>query len=834
MKQLLSAWIVLIPFLGFTQTELELVGYATANAPWFAYHQSHHAAEPIAIGIDPQQWPVDGSSAQVYITADQSAEEWALDGTLTDVRGSAQSVLFSGVDITDMTFILDNTSALESTTGIRPGRAYDVVLDMNANGMLDSGDYIDGLNSSGFYVLGNLFNDGPYDVDTAYYSSSFWHTFRVYYPANISELEAQPLVVISHGWTHNYWYYDYLGYHLASYGYVVMSHRNDVGNGGAAATETASQTALENIDEFWGHLDTIADGALVDKVNKSLIVHTGHSTGGECVVRAYKRLYDGDYESPFITHENIVLVSSLAPVAFLSAEDTHPEGCNYHQFLCGADTDVSGNAYDGYVQPFSIYERGYGNKQVTYIHGAGHEDLHDEPGNPLASGPDLIGKEATHTIVKPYFLALCELYTRNNLAMKEYFTRNRNAFRPINISDTLNISGEYRDAEDQNIVVDHFETFPDEHISSSEASVNWDFDEYHEILMQDIDESFEWTGDNWANGLTRARFDDHPHAVAFEWDQESTLEFGISPEIDDWSNQDYLSFRCAQITRHPFNMEQEGLSFRISVEDAMEHTASVHSANYGLVQPPYPRGGGGYMTLCLDSGTYTIELAGSNWESEMSFSIPGYIENAGAGTYELVIGAGDPCTEIEVLMYDSWGDGWDSGTIQFFDSTSALIAEGTMNDGSVPDIGEGWQNEFYIFRIPLSDFQLSNPDLNWNAMLDLKFEFGIDGYSPQGAMVLDNIELTHAGLSFVASVPDYAAPYSFALYPNPNRGDFRIVPEGYGVWNVQIYDMSGRVVCAQQAIAGSWTYTGPELQSGLYIVQVTEKGKMSAVRMVVE
>ena len=94
---------------------------------------------------------------------------------------------------------------------------------MDQDGMLGEGDFIDGYSDEpGFFMVGNMFNSGPYEVDTTEYSTSFWHTSRIYYPSNIQDLVAQPLVVISHGWTHEYWYYDYLGQHLASHGYVVM------------------------------------------------------------------------------------------------------------------------------------------------------------------------------------------------------------------------------------------------------------------------------------------------------------------------------------------------------------------------------------------------------------------------------------------------------------------------------------------------------------------------------------------------------------------------------------------------------------------------------------
>ena len=46
-----------------------------------------------------------------------------------------------------------------------------------------------------------------------------------------------PLVIISRGNGHNFQWYDHIGNHLASYGYVVMSHDNNTepGDGVAAA-----------------------------------------------------------------------------------------------------------------------------------------------------------------------------------------------------------------------------------------------------------------------------------------------------------------------------------------------------------------------------------------------------------------------------------------------------------------------------------------------------------------------------------------------------------------------------------------------------------------------
>ncbi|MFT5184296.1 MAG: hypothetical protein ACI84C_001426 [Flavobacteriales bacterium] len=837
MKHLYLLVFLVVSNCAWSQQNTSLIGIATSSAPYFRYVDTFNHDDEVVIGIDPLAIPIVGIAVDVYVVVDQSAEAWQSSSELIDVRPSgAQQVTFTGTSIAESTAILDESSLLDNFSGARPGASFDLVIDVNQNGELDSEDYIDGLEESGFFMVGNMFDPGPYAVDTTHHSSSFWNTFDVFYPTNIQELGEQPLVVISHGWTHEYTFYNYLGYHLASYGYVVISHRNEVGNGGALATETASQTALQNIDEFFTVQNDLAGGLLTGKVNKNLIIHTGHSTGGECVVRAYKRLFDGDYVSPFITHESIVCVASMAPVAFLSPEQTNPLGANYHQFLCGADTDVSGWPADSYTQPFSIYERGYGNKQVTYIHGAGHSDLHGAEDFPWADGPDLIGKEATHTIVKPYFLALCELYSRNNLAVKEYFTRTRQSFRPSNISSELTISGEYRDAEGLNYVIDDFQTYPDEHLSSSGHAVTWNMEAYQEILMQDIDESFSWTGENWSNGMTRARYDDDPKCVTFEWNDNVYIEFVVGAEIMDWSELQYLSFRACQLTRHPFNADSEGLTFDMTVEDTFGNTSSINLGAYGPVIPTYPKSSGGLLELCLEEGEYTVVVGGSQFEVEMGFSIDGYIDNGLAGITPLQIGPGDPCTIVQVVMTDTWGDGWDEGLLQILDSEGNVMGEGTLSNGFTSAQEVGWQNEFHTYRIDVDEFLLGGTNVDLNSISRIYFEFGEDHGSSQGALALDDLELVNGGLSFIAQVENSENNVGeLLIYPNPTNSNFTIKPAaGKNNWSFEVFNMQGQKVMSKDNIGKSaHTVSTGQLATGIYLVLVREGEATSANRVVV-
>jgi hypothetical protein len=837
MRYLSTLLLLAISAASVGQTSAELVGFPRNATPNFTYHQSFNWNYDVFVGVDPFAFEL-ADEADIYITENHTELEWQVETELYDVRSSGpQTNSLAGFHIGDVNFLLEGTPELENYEGARPGKGYDVVLDMNQNGVLDAPDLVDGLgDEAGFYLVGNMLEPGPYEVDTAFHSSSFWHTMRVYYPSNISELDSQPLVVISHGWTHEYWYYDYIGYHLASYGYVVMSHRNEVGNGGAFATETASQTALENIDEFFLYQNEIADGLLAGKINSNQIIHTGHSTGGECVVRAYKRLFDGDYQSPNFTHEDIVLVSSLAPVAFLDASETNPEGVNYHQFLAAADTDAAGTPTDSYQQPLSIYERGYGNKQITYIHGAGHEDLNDEPGNPLASGPDLIGKEATHTVVKPYFLALCELYSRNNLAVKEYFTRKRQDFRPEGISPDITVTGEYTDAQELVTVIDDFQSAPETDLSSSGGAVTTSLENYYEVLMQDLDESFDWTGNQWSNGMTRARFDDNPKCATLSWEEDDSLTFEIPSAISDWTAHSYLHFRACQLTRHPLNSDFAELSFDVQIEDAMGQTGLVSTSNYGLILQPYQRGNGGYLQLCLEPGTYIIEVGGSNWPEEMLFTIPGYFdEQQTAGTYELVIESEEPCVEIEVFMYDTWGDGWDAGTLEILDGEGVLIAEGTLGGGSLPDINPGWQNEFHVFHINLTEFLLTGTDVDLSQIVSAKFLFGETHGSPAGAIGLDDLSLAGSGLSFqVAVAEERMSSPQLSVYPNPAVELCIIQLKDYHLTSISVMELTGKIVM-QETINGSSNIQldVSDWASGLYIVQVTYDGGKLITRLVV-
>ena len=785
--------LTLLPSLLFGQMQLKLTGDPVETDPGFRFCDNFNVSDPIAIYLNPNVFTAESASADIYVVENRNEEEWAADQELIDVRISGEQ----SISTDEALHFLAGSESLESETGDRPGHGYDVVIDVNQNGMLDESDLIDGLGTkAGLYRVGLLGAPGPYDVVTTEYSPSFWNTMEIFYPFQISSMEDVPVVIVSHGWTHLYTLYNHIGEHMASHGYVVMSHRNDVGDGGTAATATAAQTALENMDVFFNDLGEIDGGILEGHLDQSRIVHTGHSTGGECVVYAYKQLYDGVYQSPNFDVDDIRCVISLAPVSWWPQTEVHPEDVNYHQFLCTADTDVSGWAQDNYVQALAIYERARGNKSVLQIHGAGHEDLHNGTNASWASGPDLIGREATHTVLLPYFLALAELYVWDNMAMEEFLTRNAGEYRPTGIDASLVLSNEYRKSLEDGVVIDDYQSENSIGTASSGANVSRTNLTLQEVLMQDHDLSFNWDG-QWSNGMCRSRYDDDPYCAVFAWEQSGNLTFTLTPELQNWWNYESLSFRSCQVTRHPLNAETT--AFEVVAIDGDGNESVIDIRTYGALNEPYQKSNGGYLSTCLEPGEYEIYVGGSNWEEEMFFTIPGYLEYQPAGTYSIQIDTQEDCEEIEVLMFDTWGDGWDAGSLEITNEQETIVAEGTMLDGFDPDTEGGWQNEFYTYQIPVESFWLGSTPIDRSNIQQLQFRFGEDGFSETGAIGLDDIQLLTTDPVIPLSVNDKPQTNAFRLYPNPARDWVRIDfgAESSGI--LQVQELSGKI-CLEQYI----------------------------------
>lgn len=575
---------------------LEFMGQALDEYPYFEYVHTFHEGVPMSFAIDPTQHPeLAGANGYLYIVAHRTPAEWAEDPRLVDVRFASQTVGFAGADVTNNTYpVLFGPIPGDGGQGF--GKGYDAVLDLNFDGVLDDGDVIQGLSDDpGFWVVSPPEAKGPLQVVETIYSGGTFLGEDTFFPRDIARMGRLPLIVVSHGNGHNYKWYDHIGKHMASRGYIVMSHQNNTMPG----IETASTTTLTNTQFILSHQDRIAGGALLGHIDSHHIFFIGHSRGGEGVVRAYDRLFTGEWTSPYFTASDVVLISSMAPTDFLGPTQSNPHGVPYHVWVGGADGDVSGCADCDLCQSFHFYSRAQGFRQSTSLHGAGHGCFHNGPGDTVSTGPCLLTREQTHRILKGYFLALAEHYIRGSVPAKECLWRQWEDLQPIGAATgpCIHVDFQYKDGRSAgNFVIDDFQTHPETGISSSGGHVNYDLDNLVEGLFNDNDGSFTWTSSDPMNGMTQDGPGDVERGIAFEWDGvDRHLSFEIVPGHRDLRSAAFLSFRACQMTRHPLTIADLGnLTFSVTLRDEHGGSSTINIGAYrGGIEEPYQRVGCG-------------------------------------------------------------------------------------------------------------------------------------------------------------------------------------------------------------------------------------------------
>ncbi len=581
---------------------VELAGNVLAEYPYFEYVRAFNEGSDVHVALDPSRFPeITGETCDVFIVEGKTYDEWNSNAALVDVTGTGpQEVTFTAGNIQSNTFPISGSSSLSSEAGIGIGKPYDVVLDMNRNAILDGGDYIDGYDPSegiikihGMYVVHDITQAGPLSVTTIDYSGGSWLGQRTYFPTNIGSMGAIPLVVISHGNGHDYTWYDYLGEHLASYGYIVMSHQNETGPG----IETASTTTLTNTDYIIGNQSTIGGGVLNGHIDVGRLVWIGHSRGGEGVARAYDRLVDQSYTPTNFTSEDIVLVSSIAPTDFLGTGNSTPHDVNYHLIYGSADGDVGGYPTNPIAQSFIIYERAEGWRAATYVQGADHNDFNCCGFNDF-EGPagTEIGRPEAQQVSKSTYLALIKHFVDGNAPAKEFLWRQNENLKPIGVASSTIYDREFKDSPASGqFVIDDFQSQPATTISSSSGAVSYDVSNIHEGIMYESDGSFTWSASDPMNGMTRARSSDPSSGVVFDYSSDSYLEFEIISSERDFTDDVYLSFRACQGTRHPNTVSYLGdHDFAVTLRDGTDTASSIHIGAYlGGIEEPYQRTGNG-------------------------------------------------------------------------------------------------------------------------------------------------------------------------------------------------------------------------------------------------
>lgn len=572
----------------------DIAGVSLPSYPYFTCERAFYMGDDVWAALDPTAHPsAVGRTCDVYVVAHKSDAQWAQNPQLFDVGGAPRAFTFSGGNVQSNMFLLGGS--FSGDAGIGLGVPYDVVLDFDRDGQLSSGDWIDGTDAeAGFYVLCDTTKPGPLQVIETIYSGGTFLGQDLYYPANVANLGALPLVTVSHGNGHNYQWYDHIGYHLASYGCIVMSHTNNTMPG----IEAASTTTLTNNEYFLSHLSTIAGGVLQGHVDNHRIIWFGHSRGGEGVARAYDRIFDGTYVPQNFQLSDVILISSIAPTDFLGTASANPHATNYSLWTGGADNDVNGCADCDLCQTFHLHERAIGNHQSISLHGVGHGAFHDGGGDLVATGPCIMSRPDTHLIMKSYMLPLVKVYAEGNIPGRDCLWRQWETFHapgsPTTTCAVVDLM--YEEAPQTfppgKFVIDDFQTQPSTTVSSSGGAVDYDVSNVTEGLFNDVTTDFTNNANDPMNGMTFATASDSTRGLVFDWNgADKHLSFEVVAAAQDVTGYGWLSFRACQATRHPLTIAQLGdLDFRVRLRDVNNGSSTIAISTYGGgIEEPYQR-----------------------------------------------------------------------------------------------------------------------------------------------------------------------------------------------------------------------------------------------------
>jgi hypothetical protein len=609
----LAAVFLLLPLTATAEiTRTELAGNTLTQFPFFEYVKSFNVNAPVKVAIDPTRFPaIVGDTCDIFVVNHKKPFDWFTAPGLVDVTpGGALPRTFVAGTIQANTVEVAPASTLNANAGASIGVPYDVVLDCDQSGTLSDGDFIDGLGGeAGFYMVSDTTALGPHAVTEQVYNldlgvaSSFGIPGDklgedLYFPTNVATMGRLPLVIISRGNGHDFRWYDHIGNHLASHGYVVMSHNNNTEPGPAFA----ATTTLGHTDAFLDQAESgaIAGGALVGHLDSHRIVWIGHSRGAEGVAIAYDRLFKGTVTPTHYSRPDVRLISSMLPTDFNGTSLANPHDANYHLWTASGDSDVNGGAGCDLCQTFHLADRATGYKQSTIVQGSGHGDFHDEPAAGEAfSGPCPIGRANTHLIQLGYLLPLVEHYVEGNIPALDFLTRQYEDFHPIGVSTAnpcIVVTNEYRNgAAVGNFVIDDYQAQTAPNISSSGGTVTFNVEHLTEGRLDDNNSDFVFNASDPFNGATQGGSADLTRGVVFDWtDTDRFYEWQIPGGANDFMHFRYLSLRGAQATQHPNTTAVLGdLTFSMTLRDGAGVTSTINIGAYGGgLEEPYQRNGG--------------------------------------------------------------------------------------------------------------------------------------------------------------------------------------------------------------------------------------------------
>ena len=115
----------------------------------------------------------------------------------------------------------------------------------------------------------------------------------------------------------------------------------------------------------------------------------------------------------------------------------------------------------------------------------------------------------------------------------------------------------------------------------------------HLCFSGDWDGDIRYSSSDMMNGMTQAGFDyDENRGLVFHWDTGDTgsITWLVPDEMQDFTQFTWISFRAAQISRHPNTTELDGsLTMTLVLVDGIGKEQAIPHAELGQLTPPYAR-----------------------------------------------------------------------------------------------------------------------------------------------------------------------------------------------------------------------------------------------------
>ena len=568
---------------------VELAARALPAAPWAERVDAFWEGSSLSLALDEAQIArLAGLQVDCYVVDHKDDAQWLANRALVDLRGGPSTHLVQAGFAANVVEL--DPGNIFGGDGERLSRGLDIVVDVDRDGTLSSGDCIDGAGRApGAGLLKTAPLNGPYQVVEQIYSAGTWLGQDVYYPANIAQLGPRPLVVVSHGNGHNYQWYDHIGFHLASWGCIVMSHTNNTVPG----IVSASTTTLSNTEYLLANQATVLGGVLAGKIDRTRIAWIGHSRGGEGVAHAHNRIRTGAYAPVNFQLSDIKLVSSIAPTDFLGPTSSLALGVAYSLWTGGADADVNGCADCDLCQTFQLHERANFERYSISLHGAGHGAFHNGSASTVATGPCQLSRTDTHLVMKAYFLPMVKHHLFGEPIVEECLWRHWNGFRGFSLPSTpcLVVDLMFRPPASRRLVVDDFQTNPATNLTSSDTSLVATVTGLVEGVFNDNDTVFTDLAGDPMNGMTLAGPGDVSAGIVFDSAPGQRLSFELPAAGRDLRRYTHVSLRAAQATRDPLTTAVLGEhDMEVALLDGAGRRAVVRASALSMgISEPYQR-----------------------------------------------------------------------------------------------------------------------------------------------------------------------------------------------------------------------------------------------------